>query len=496
MVKVLNIKLLSFIFCCLLLIVSFNQIVLAQKTSLGETVKTKSSDQELKIIRERLDAIEKNKLADDRNQTEHIKHVLSISSNTVKYVGIVAAIVLPLIIFLIGYQIIRSYQFEREIRETKKLMMDEYQKILDIRTASEKFAKEIKSKVGNLEEFIGDLATDFLHKKTSNLVSEVKAQTEQAISEIKTKDEEMKRSIELMRKLETLDLTLTPSVYIERGNIYLGQDNLEKAIDSFNKAIELKTDNFEAYFNRGRAYHKMGKFDEAINDFMKVAEIKPKNHASYANIGVCFRAKQEYEKSIQNLTKAIELNPQNEFAYTHRGLTYSKMKKYDLAVNDAKEAERLNPDSSTVLFSIGLYYGKMGDFDLAIEYYLEAVKKEKIWGTIINLAEAYICKKDFMKAEQRTNESYPLSDSIREKVISKFLLVTTLILSNKEYKLELKSIIDMLKETPDFEVGEWSFEELSGCLADSSIPQEKAEIVRKLIALLKKEIRSEDFPST
>ena len=89
-------------------------------------------NQELKTLKEKIEAIEKNDSSIDSEQREQTKQALSISSDTVKYVGTVATIVLPLIIFLIGYQVIRSYQFEREIRETRKLMMDEYQKILNI----------------------------------------------------------------------------------------------------------------------------------------------------------------------------------------------------------------------------------------------------------------------------------------------------------------------------------------------------------------------------
>jgi tetratricopeptide (TPR) repeat protein len=476
----------------------FTQIVLAQKTNLSETKKIESLNQELNTIKEKIETIEKNKLVNDHNQTEYIKQTLNISSDTVKFVGTIGTIVLTLIIFLIGYQVIRSYQFEKEIREIRKLMIDEYQKMMGIRVESEKLINDIKSKMGNLEGFVGELATNFLDKTTSNLVSELKEQAKQALGEIKTKDDEMNRSIELMKKLETLDLTLTPSVYAERGIIYTDQGNTGKALENFNKAIELKANNFEAYFHRARVYHKMHNFKEAINDYMKAIEINPNEPASSANIGICYREKPEpdYEKSLQNLTKAIELYPKYEFAYIQRALTYSKMKKYDLTINDFKEAEKLNPNSLLTLTDIGLYYTKIGNFDSAIEYYFKAIEKKKTLATIQNLTEAYICKKDFINAEKWANESYSMSTDDLNKVISKFLLVITLILNNKEYKIELKSIIDTLKKMTDFTIEGWSFEELLRCLTDSSISQEKAELVKKLIALLKKEIKPEDFRLT
>ena len=108
---------------------------------------------------------------------------------------------------------------------------------------------------------------------------------------MKTKDEDMNKSIELMKKIEALDLTLTPSVHVERGRIYLDQGNVEKSIDNFNKAIEFPGDNFDAFFYRGLAYHRTDRFDEAIKDYERAIQINSKNPRTYANMGVCYRAK-------------------------------------------------------------------------------------------------------------------------------------------------------------------------------------------------------------
>jgi len=476
-------------FIKILIIVSFLLILTSVLAIADQKV-----NQELKALKEKIETIEKS-----NDQKEPIKQALSISSDTVKYVGTIATIVLTLTIFLIGYQVIRSYQFEKEIKETRKLMMDEYQKMLDIRAESEKCANDTKSKMANLETLVGDVATDFISKKASDLVKkEVKKQTAPVFEEMKTKDEDINKSIELMKKIEALDLTLTPSVHVERGRIYLDQGNVEKSIDNFNKAIAFQGDNFDAFFYRGLAYYRTDKFDEAIKDYERAIQLNPKNPSTYANMGICYRAKKEhgYEKSIQYLTEAIKLNSKYEFAYFQRSVTYTEMGKYDLAINDLKQIETLNQKSpylSDVLFLIGINYGKMGDFDSAIEYYLKRLDKEKHVSAALNLAEAYICKKAFPDAEKWANESYALSNTDFDKIMSKFLLITTLILTDKEYKLELISIIEKIKAIPTFELGEWSFEELLGCLIDQSLPIEKVESVKKLIALLKKEINPEEI---
>jgi len=284
--QVLNILVLIFF---LLVLSSSDSLSQSQTKISSELDKAKYTNQEIIDYKQKLESLEKRYSS---NQLEIIKQVLTVSGDTVKYVGIVAAIILPLIIFLIGYQVIRAYQFENEFRETKKLLTDEYQKAVALRSESEKFLGEMKSKVSNLENIVVDLATDFLRKRTSGLVAEVKERTEQIFAEIKTKqDLEIEKSIELMRKLETLDLTLTPSIYVERGTIYLGQKNWDKAIENFTKAIEQKRDSFDAYFQRGLAYQSTKNLDEALNDYEKATKINPRQPATYANIGVCYREK-------------------------------------------------------------------------------------------------------------------------------------------------------------------------------------------------------------
>ena len=165
------------------------------------------------------------------------------------------------------------------------------------------------------------------------------------------------------------------------------------------------------------------------------------------------------------------------------------MGKYDLAINDLKQIETLNQKSPYLLdalFNVGLYYGKMSDFNSAIEYYLKRIDKEKNVSSALNLAEAYICKKAFPDAEKWANESYNMSYTIQDKIMSKFLLLTALIIDNKEYTLELKSFIEIFQNSSDFVLREWTFDELLGCLTDSSISNEKADLIKKLVALLKK----------
>ncbi len=97
-------------------------LVFMLSLSIVQHCKAESIDQRLQKIEKQVMVIESKQ--SDSELKDSVKHALSISSDTVKYVGIIAAIILPLLLLTIGYQIIRSSQFEKEIRETRKLMID------------------------------------------------------------------------------------------------------------------------------------------------------------------------------------------------------------------------------------------------------------------------------------------------------------------------------------------------------------------------------------
>jgi tetratricopeptide (TPR) repeat protein len=59
----------------------------------------------------------------------------------------------------------------------------------------------------------------------------------------------------------------------------------EKAIEAYEKAIEIKPDKYETYYGIGFAYAKLSKFEKAIEAYEKAIEIKPDKYETYYGIG-------------------------------------------------------------------------------------------------------------------------------------------------------------------------------------------------------------------
>ena len=157
------------------------------------------------------------------------------------------------------------------------------------------------------------------------------------------------------------------SDYTEEDYVYLGlafdqQGNFEKAIDTYNKAIELAPQYAWAYNNRGFARRVSGDPHRAITDFNQAIVLNSQYVAAYNNRGLAKHDLNDYQGAIADFDQAIQLNPQDASAYNHRGAV-----KYDAgdpqgAIADFDQAIQLNPKFAEAYFNRGLAKYYSGDF--------------------------------------------------------------------------------------------------------------------------------------
>jgi tetratricopeptide (TPR) repeat protein len=125
--------------------------------------------------------------------------------------------------------------------------------------------------------------------------------------------------------------------HLHQGYDDYKQDRLDKAIDAFNRTIEIEPQNFEAYFWRGRTYMRKGQFENAVADFKKVLDLNPDYSPACDNLGWLFMRRNDYAQSLAYLNQSIKLQPKNGWAHYMRGRIFFQK-------GDLKNAlERITP---------------------------------------------------------------------------------------------------------------------------------------------------------
>jgi len=245
-----------------------------------------------------------------------------------------------------------------------------------------------------------------------------------------------------------------PVAYFNRGIDLMKKENYDQALDDFNKAIELKTDNPSAYFNIGIIYMKKEKYFQALNNYNKAIQLKPAYSEAYINRGVVYMYEKKYNEALDDFNKATEINSMDRKGfsksgssyknkkintpasdksmsfvamkanyvqvYINRGNDYKNEKKYTEAISDYSKAIELRPDFAEVYYNRGVAFYNEKRYDEAISDYSKAIELKSAYPEAYfnrGLAEYHLEKKDAACKDFKQAESLGLnraSDLFRE----------------------------------------------------------------------------------
>jgi protein O-mannosyl-transferase len=132
-----------------------------------------------------------------------------------------------------------------------------------------------------------------------------------------------------------------------RGLYYLDKEEATKALNDFNKVIELDSSYPEAYLNRGNAYFDMQQYDSAANDYsVAITRDSVNPSKAYINRGKAYSALNRLDIALKDYTIALKYNPPDIYSvYSDRGIVFAQLGLLDEAIADFKNALKINPRS-------------------------------------------------------------------------------------------------------------------------------------------------------
>ncbi len=268
---------------------------------------------------------------------------------------------------ILGYLNLSRERFERQFPFTLVFLLPEFALRYFIRRASDFFDwysgvyefptdKDIlEREIRRLVYLDGDLDTykQFTPQQRQEKLAEIKAYLSDSPS---------------------LDPVQASELWHKKGLIHAMGKEYEQAIASYDKALEIKPDDHDAWNYRGVALDDLGRFAEAIASYDKALEIKPDDHEAWYNRGFALDDLGRFAEAIASYDKALEIKPDDHEAWYGRGFALGNLGRFAEAIASFDRALEIKPDYHEAWNNRGIALGNLGRFEEEIASFDKALE--------------------------------------------------------------------------------------------------------------------------
>tara|TARA_B110001450_G_scaffold182917_1_gene170926 strand:- start:472 stop:1512 length:1041 start_codon:yes stop_codon:yes gene_type:complete len=193
------------------------------------------------------------------------------------------------------------------------------------------------------------------------------------------------------------------SARILRAKIFLFEKKTEEAMKLANQVLKIDKRIAEAYFIKGMIYHFLGNSNLASSSYQTAIEVDPNYFDAYIHMGML----SENDIAIDYYNSAIEINSSSIEAHRNKGLHYHFNENYTEARKAFRFIVKIDSNFEETYFNIGNTF--LGEYnisnnnsilDSAFLYYQKATSLNSFYVQAIhNIGICYEIKNDLVKAK-------------------------------------------------------------------------------------------------
>ncbi len=168
-------------------------------------------------------------------------------------------------------------------------------------------------------------------------------------------------------------MTSTAEAFKNQGNAHKAAGELDKALESYRRALELDPDYGPAIYNLGVVLQELGRFGEAEPFFRRCRSLDPGDRDAVYRLGLVVAEQRRYAEAAEAFRDALGLDPQNPALWLFLAKAQKELHQYEEAVESAARALAIQPGFAEAQNLLGMLFQDVGRLDEAIERYRAAV---------------------------------------------------------------------------------------------------------------------------
>ncbi len=235
------------------------------------------------------------------------------------------------------------------------------------------------------------------------------------------------------------------------GAAYLGLGNVDKARESFEEALKMRTDFHPARMNLAQIQLAENKFEAAKVHYMKILELSPKNARAMAALAEVSLREKKVDEAVSWLVKAGEASPKTVAARARLIEIYMRENEVPKALIVARELDQGVPNNPQVLEILGRVEAASGEAVNAVSAFQRLVQVDgKSARAHHLLATAQIVTKN-IDAARRNLE---IAAELDPKYIPGRVALVRMEYSQRNLPRALQLADKLARELPDNPIGE------------------------------------------
>ena len=168
--------------------------------------------------------------------------------------------------------------------------------------------------------------------------------------------------------------------YYQIGVIEAKMRNLSSAIESYMNALEIKPDFFKCWFALGLARSKGGDKAGALVAFNQVIEIESSYVKAYASLAEIYIGLKEYTKAFEVLNTATRVDSSYSKNFLLLGIVYTELNQFEEAIENLEKSVTLNQKDAMAWFRLAHAHNELGNCEPAQKAAREATDRKKNFG--------------------------------------------------------------------------------------------------------------------
>ncbi|MBW1732229.1 MAG: tetratricopeptide repeat protein, partial [Deltaproteobacteria bacterium] len=160
--------------------------------------------------------------------------------------------------------------------------------------------------------------------------------------------------------------------------------NIEKALNFFNRAMEVDPQNPKVQIALAKAYWMLGRTNLAQKFFKNTLQLDPRNDEAHFYLGLILRKEKDFVGAEKMFLKALKFQSSNANVYNNLGVVYLEEHKYKKAIHCFRQALNIYPEHLEALYNLGLAFWASGHKEAALKQYYQVLQVKPNWPKAAN----------------------------------------------------------------------------------------------------------------